>query len=181
LCNLYEIKLKYVKLIVFIIMSIINVDDKDREILRILVEDAKASARDISTRIDSPITTVYSRIKRLEDIGIIKGYKPVLDAGKLGRPTTAFIFVSFTYRPPGEEKDLDQREVAKRVARFPEVQEVHIITGDWDFLIKVKDKDVNAIGRFVIDKLRTVPGISKTLTIMVFDPVKESIDVPLEP
>jgi len=117
----------------------------------------------------------------LEEVGIIKGYKPVLDAGKLGRPTTAFIFVSFTYRPPGTEKDLDQREVAKRVARFPEVQEVHIITGDWDFLIKVKDRDVNAVGRFVIDKLRTVPGISKTLTIMVFDPVKESIDVPLEP
>jgi len=162
-------------------MSMIHVDDKDREILRILVEDAKVSAKDISARIDSPITTVYSRIKRLEDAGIIKGYKPVLDAEKLGRPTTAFIFVSFTYRPPGAEKDLDQREVAKRVARFPEVQEVHIITGDWDFLIKVKDKDVNAVGRFVIDKLRTVPGISKTLTIMVFDAVKESIDVPLEP
>lgn len=156
-------------------------DEKDHEILGMLMQDAKVSAKDISVKIDSPITTVYSRIKRLEDTGVIKGYKPILDAGKLGRPTTAFIFVSFTYRPTGTDKDLDQREVAKRVGRFPEVQEVHIITGDWDFLIKVKEKDVNAVGEFVVDKLRTVPGISKTLTIMVFDPVKESMDVPLDP
>ncbi len=162
-------------------MSTITLDEKDREILGMLMDDAKVSAKDISLKIDSPITTVYSRIKRLEDAGVIRGYKPVLDAGKLGRPTTAFIFVSFTYRPPGADKDLNQREVAKIVGRYPEVQEVHIITGDWDFLIKVKEKDVNAVGRFVVDKLRTVPGISKTLTIMVFDPVKESMDVPLEP
>jgi Lrp/AsnC family leucine-responsive transcriptional regulator len=162
-------------------MSTVTLDEKDREILGMLMDDAKVSAKEIGAKIDSPITTVYSRIKRLEDSGVIKGYKPILDAGKLGRPTTAFIFVSFTYRPPGTEKDLDQREVAKRVAKYPEVQEIHIITGDWDFLIKVKEKDVNAVGRFVVDKLRTVPGISKTLTIMVFDSVKESIDVPFEP
>ncbi len=162
-------------------MSTVTLDEKDREILRMLMDDAKVSAKDISSKIDSPITTVYSRIKRLEDSKVIRGYKPMLDAGKLGRPTTAFIFVSFTYRPPGTDKDLDQREVAKRVGRFPEVQEIHIITGDWDFLIKVKEKDVNAVGKFVVDKLRTVPGISKTLTIMVFDAVKESMDVPLEP
>ncbi len=162
-------------------MSTVTLDEKDRDILGLLMEDAKMSAKDISIRIESPITTVYSRIKRLEDTGVIRGYKPILDAGKLGRPTTAFIFVSFTYRPSGADKDLNQREVAKIVGKYPEVQEVHIITGDWDFLIKVKEKDVNAVGRFVVDKLRTVPGISKTLTIMVFDPVKESMDVPLEP
>jgi len=162
-------------------MSIVNLDEKDHEILKMLMEDAKVSAKDISSKINSPLTTVYSRIKRLEDTGVIKGYKPILDAAKLGRPTTAFIFASFTYRPPGVDKDLDQREVAKKVARFPDVQEIHIITGDWDFLIKVKEKDVATVGKFVVDKLRTVQGISKTLTCMVFDSVKETMDVPLGP
>jgi len=162
-------------------MSIVHLDSKDHEILEMLMHDAKVSAKEIGIKIDSPITTVYSRIKRLEDAGVIKGYKPILDAAKLGRPTTAFIFVSFTYRPPGADVDLNQREVAKRVAKFPEVQEIHITTGDWDFLIKVKEKDVNAVGQFVVDKLRTVPGISKTLTVMVFDSVKEGVDVPLQP
>ena len=162
-------------------MTAISLDDKDREILRMLMEDAKVPAKDISFRIDSPITTVYSRIKRLEDLGVIKAYKPILDTAKLGRPTTAFIFASFTYRPPGADRDLDQREIAKRVAKFPEVQEIHIISGDWDFLIKVKEKDVAAVGNFVVDKLRTVQGISKTLTCMVFNTVKETTDIPLLP
>ncbi len=127
----------------------------------------------------SPITTVYSRIKRLEDSGVIRGYKPVLDAARLGRPTTAFILASITYRTPGVEETLDQRLIAQEVARFPEVQEVHIITGDWDLLIKVKGRDVADIGRFVVDKLRTVRGIEKTLTCMVFDTAKETLDLPL--
>jgi len=159
----------------------LSLDEKDKEILKLLMADAKTSAKEISARIESPITTVYSRIKRLEDVGIIKGYKPIIDAAKLGRPTTAFIFASFTYRPPGVDKDLDQRETAKKVAKFPEVQEVHVITGDWDFLIKVKVKDVASVGVFVVDKLRTVQGISKTLTCMVFDSIKESVDIPLDP
>jgi DNA-binding Lrp family transcriptional regulator len=162
-------------------MSEINLDEKDVEILRMLMADAKTPVKDIAARIEAPITTVYSRIKRLEDTGVIRGYKTVVDAAKLGRPTTAFIFASFTYRPPGAARDLDQRETARMVAKFPEVQEISIITGDWDFLIKVKERDVSSVGSFVVDKLRTVQGISKTLTCMVFDSVKETTDIPLRP
>ena len=154
-------------------------DERDLKILRILQEDGKASAREMSRRIGSPITTVYSRIKRLEDAGIIEGYRTILDAAKLGMPTTAFIFASITYRTPGVEETLNQRQIAREVARFPEVQEVHIITGDWDILIKVKARDVAAVGRFVVDKLRTVRGIDKTLTCMVFDTAKETLDISL--
>ena len=71
-------------------------DEKDLEILRILQEDAKTPVREIGRRIEAPITTVYSRIKRLEDSGVIEGYKPVLDSEKLGKPTTAFILASFS-------------------------------------------------------------------------------------
>ena len=155
------------------------VDEKDLEILRLLQEDAKIPAKEISRRIGSPITTVYSRIKKLEDSGIIAGYRPIIDAGALGKPTTAFIFASITYRTPGNSNPLDQRSIARQVARFPEVQEVHIITGDWDLLIKVKERDVASVGGFVVDKLRTVRGIEKTLTCMVFDAVKETQDFPL--
>ena len=154
-------------------------DEKDIEILRLLQRDAKISAREISDSVGSPITTVYSRIKRLEDSGIIKGYKPVLDAEKMGRPTTAFILASFAYRTPGLEEPLDQRQIAKEVARLSEVQEVHIIAGDWDILIKVKERDVAAVGRFVVDKLRNIRGIERTLTCMVFDAVKETTDIAL--
>jgi DNA-binding Lrp family transcriptional regulator len=156
-----------------------SVDEKDLEILRLLQVNAKVPAKEISRRIGSPVTTVYSRIKRLEEDGVIRGYRPILDARALGRPTTAFIFASITYRTPGISDPLDQRSIARKVGRFPEVQEVHIITGDWDLLIKVKERDVASMGNFVVDKLRTVRGIEKTLTCMVFDAVKETQDLPL--
>jgi len=156
-----------------------SLDERDLEILRLLQENGKVSAREMSRRVGSPITTVYSRIKRLEESGVIRGYSAVLDAVKLGRPTTAFIFASITYRTPGAEEPLDQRRIAREVARFPEVQEVHIIAGDWDILIKVKARDVGSVGRFVVDRLRTVRGIEKTLTCMVFDTAKETLDIPL--
>ncbi len=160
-------------------MNAMNLDEKDIQILRLLQEDCKRPVREISRRIGSPITTVYARIKRLEEHGVIKAYKAILDAEKLGRGTTAFILASFRYRMPGIEKTLSQRDIAREVAKFPEVQEVHIITGDWDILIKVKERDVNAIGRFVVDKLRTIRGIERTLTCMVFDSAKETPDIAL--
>jgi DNA-binding Lrp family transcriptional regulator len=59
--------------------------------------------------------------------------------------------------------------------KFPEVQEIHNITGDWDIIIKVKVEDVDAVGKFVLDKLRTVKGIEKTSTRMVVDTAKETL------
>jgi len=56
---------------------------------------------------------------------------------------------------------------------------VHIITGDWDILVKTKVEDVDSVGKFVIDRLRLVKGIEKTLTCMVFETVHESSEIDL--
>jgi DNA-binding Lrp family transcriptional regulator len=158
-------------------MSNITLDEKDFEILRILQKDAKTTAKAISRKISSPITTVYSRINRMEEAGIISSYKTVLDPYKLGKPTTAFILTNFTYRTPGVEEPLDQHSVAKEIAGFKEVQEIHIISGDWDLIIKLKAANVADVGNFVVNKLRTVRGVAKTLTCMVFESMKETSDL----
>ena len=154
-----------------------QMDEDSLEILRSLQRNCKLPVTDISSKIGSPTSTIYAKIKRMETSRTIKNYKAVLDAKQLDRGTTAFILASFAYRPPGVEEPLSQREIAAAVAQFPEVQEVHIITGDWDILIKVKAKDVEAVGQFVVDTIRTVKGIEKTLTCMVFDSVKETSDI----
>ena len=123
------------------------------------------------------MTTVFAKIKRIERLGLVKGYHAVLNARELGVGTTAFVLASFAYK--SEERIVSQRKVAKEIASFPEVQEVHIISGEWDILIKVKAKDVDMIGRYVIDKLRLVKGIEKTLTCLVFESEKESTSIPL--
>jgi Lrp/AsnC family leucine-responsive transcriptional regulator len=155
-----------------------TLDSGDMKILRMVQENCKLTAREISDNLDLPVTTVFSKIKRMERRGIIKEYYAVLDHAKLGFGTTAFIFASFAYRDKGAGA-LSQREVSAKIASLPEVQEVHIISGDWDILMKVKAKDVESIGKFVVDKLRLVKGIEKTLTCFVFESGKESMAVPL--
>lgn len=156
-----------------------KLDEKDLAIVTMIQKNCKFTARQIARKIDSPITTVFAKIKRMEELGIIKSYNAVLDSKRLNCGTTAFILASVTYRAKDNATLLSQRDIAKEIARFPEVQEVHIITGDWDILIKIKEKDVDAVGNFVIDKLRTVKGIEKTLTCMVFDTLKETTEITL--
>ncbi len=154
-----------------------KLDKKDRAILTLIQGDCKLTAREIARRVDSPITTVFAKIKRMEQLDIIKGYKAILDSRKLDQNTTAFILASVSYETKNKDTQVSQRSIAKEISRFPEVQEVHIITGDWDLLIKVKGKDVDAVGKFVIDQLRMVKGIEKTLTCMVFETCKETTDI----
>ena len=154
-----------------------KLDELDIKILRILQENCKLSTREMASQLDVPITTVYSRIKRLEGLGLIKGYRALLDSKKLGKGTTAFILASVAYTHPRRSDIISQREVAEEVSKFPEVQEVHIISGDWDLLIKVRAEDVDRVGSFVVDKLRTVEGVEKTLTCMVFNTLKEETSI----
>ena len=157
-----------------------RLDSKDLRILRMIQDDCRLATREISAKVGLPITTVFARIKRMEKVGIIKGYHAVLDAAKLNCSTTAFVLASFAYQRDGD-KTLSQRQVAKEVAQFPEVQEVHIISGDWDIMIKVRASDVESVGKFVVDKLRLVKGIEKTLTCLVFESQKETTSIPLWP
>ena len=151
-------------------------DPKDLQILRIIQENCRLTSREIADKIDSPVTTVFAKIKRFEKLGLVSGYHAVLNANKLGAATTAFIFVSFAHKG---DRALSHRIVAKEIARFPEVQEAHIVSGEWDFLIKVKVKDVDAVGKFVVDELRLLRGIEKTQTCFVYETEKESAAIPL--
>ena len=154
-----------------------ELDEKDLAILTLLQKNCRMTAREIARKIDSPITTVFAKMRRMEQQEVIKEYKAILDSKKLNLGTTAFILASFSYR--NGETPLSQRVIAEQIAKFPEVQDVHIISGDWDILIKIKEESVDAVGNFVIDKLRTVKGIEKTLTCMVFDTQKETTELTL--
>ena len=155
----------------------LKLDEKDLEILALTQKNCKLPAREIAREINSPITTVFAKIKRMEDLGIIKGYKAILDSQKLNCGATAFILASVSYRMKDKEKMISQRDIAEEIAKFPEVQEAHIITGDWDLMIKLKAENVDSVGKFVIDKLRLVKGIEKTLTCMVFETCKETTEI----
>ncbi len=156
-----------------------KLDEKDIAILALLQENSHLTAKQVAKKIDAPITTVFAKINRMEELGIIKEYRAILALEKLGASTAAFILASVSYRSKSENIPVSQRAVAEEIAKFPEVQEVHIITGDWDLLIKLRGMSVEAIGKFVVDRLRLVNGLEKTLTCMVFETLKETTKIAL--
>ena len=157
-----------------------KLDEKDQAILLLIQENSKLTANQIAKKINIPLTTVFAKIKRLEDQGIIKQYRAILDPQKLNLGTTAFILASVSYSK-NDEPQITQRDVAEEIAQLREVQEVHIITGDWDLLVKLRAENVEAIGKFVVDKLRRIKGLDKTLTCMVFETIKESTSLHQQP
>jgi len=156
-----------------------KLDEKDIAILSLIQENSKLTARQIAQRVNAPITTVFAKTKRMEELGFIREYRAVLAPEKLDSGTAAFILASVSYRAKADDVPVSQRAVAEEIAKFPEVQEVHIITGDWDLLIKLRAESVESIGKFVVDKLRLIKGLEKTLTCMVFETVKETTKVHL--
>ncbi|WXG43981.1 MAG: Lrp/AsnC family transcriptional regulator [Promethearchaeati archaeon SRVP18_Atabeyarchaeia-1] len=154
-----------------------EISEKDLEILRILQDNCRLRAKEISKRIQTPISTVFAKTKRMEKDGIIKGYKAILDPGKLGKGATAFVLITFEHVVGVGEAGPSQRDVAREIAKLKEVQEVHIITGDWDLLAKVKARDMDDIGRLLIDRIRLIRGVKKTLTCVAFQTEKETTDV----
>jgi DNA-binding Lrp family transcriptional regulator len=157
----------------------IKLDEKDTAILALLQENSNLTAKQVAKKINAPITTVFAKINRMEELGVIKEYRAIVAPEKLGSGTAAFILASVSYRAKADDAPVSQRTVSEEIGKFPEVQEVHIITGDWDLLIKLRAENVDAIGKFVVDKLRLIKGLEKTLTCMVFETVKETTKIAL--
>jgi len=160
----------------------VKLDEKDMAILSLIQENSKLTAKQIAKKINAPITTVFAKTKRMEELGVIKGHRAILAPEKLDSGTAAFLLASVSYRAKADDIPISQRVVAEEISKFPEVQEVHIITGDWDLLVKLRAESVDAVGKFVVDKLRLIKGLEKTLTCMVFETVKETtkINLPLK-
>lgn len=143
-------------------------DERDRLILRELMLDASQSVREIAERLGMPRTTVQERINRLKRMGVIKRFTVAVDHVKLGKPATAFILVSFM---PGPQ--VSQKRLAQRIAEIPDVEEVHLISGEWDILVKVRGASMHEIGDLVIERIRTMEGVARTVTCAVFYTAKE--------
>ncbi len=156
-------------------------DEKDLKLLQELQKDCRQSLKKLSRKLNLSITTVYERMKKLEKEGVIKGYKAILDPEKVGKPVIAFIFIRMRYHYPELSEPLSQREVAKKISLLPGVCEVHIIGGEWDILVKARGKSLKQIGEFVIDRLRLIKGIERTLTTHSWVAIKETPEIDLLP
>ena len=143
-------------------------DEKDSAILEELMKDSRKTTKAVARELDMPRATVHDRIVKMEQKKVILRYTAVPDFAQLGLGVTAFILVQFE-----PEKGLSQRDTAEDIAMLPGIFEVHMISGEYDMLLKVRGSSMEEIGKLVIDRLRDVKGVSRTLTCACFTTVKE--------
>ena len=144
-----------------------SIDNKDKLILEELTKDARTPTKRIATTLDIPRVTVHTRIEKMKQDGIIKGFTVVTDYKKIGLPVLAFVFINFTTRGK-----LTQEELAETIAKIDNVYEVHLISGEWDILVKIRGESLDQIGKIVLERIRMLDGVAKTITCPSFSSIK---------
>ncbi len=148
----------------------LNLDRFDQSILRVLAEDGRMSITDLAIRIGLSKSPTQARLRRLEQNGVIKGYRALVDPVSLGLDHVAFVEVKLS----------DTREAALRafnlaVVKVPEVEQAHMIAGSFDYLLKVRTHDMREYRAVLADVVSALPHVSSTSTYVVMEAVKEVV------
>ncbi len=136
-----------------------GIDKLDREILEILMKDAKVPYTDIAKRLIVSPGTIHVRMKRMERLGIVKGTTLILDPAKIGYDMTAFVGIYLI-------KGSVYKEVINEVDNIPEIVEAHYTTGEYSIFAKVICKNTDHLREVINEKLQPVDGVSRTETII---------------
>ena len=141
-----------------------------KDILRILREDAKVSHKDIANRLNITEEEVKEIINNFENEGIIKGYQAIIDESILPESQVkAIISVNVV---PQREGGFDI--IAKRLAKFPEVTSLYLVSGGYDLELEIQGNTLQEVAAFVSGKLSTIEGITSTATHFILKKYKES-------
>ena len=139
--------------------KIYEIDKLDREILGILIRDAKIPYTEIAKMLIVSPGTIHVRMKRMERLGIVKGATLILDPAKIGYDMTAFVGIYLI-------KGSAYSEVIKEVDKIPEIVEAHYTTGEYSVFAKIICKNTDHLRQVINDKLQPVNGVSRTETII---------------
>lgn len=131
-----------------------TLDETDRKILRVLSIDGRISNQKLSELVNLSPTPCWNRVKGLEEAGFITGYVAILDQRALGLPDTVIIEVTLDRH----DDEIFQR-FGDALAKLPEVMEAYLLTGEYDYLIKVAVAGTEGYERFLREKLYKIPGI----------------------
>lgn len=143
-----------------------NIDDVDKQIINMLVENGRTSYADIAKAVGMKSPSVIDRVKRLEKLGIIKGYHVDIDYKKMGYDIIAFIGISID-----NAKHVDDFEETV-LSLDKDIISCHHVTGEFTFLLKAISRNTNSLST-LIKKIRNVPGVDRTNTILVFSSIME--------
>ena len=143
-------------------------DRFDLKILDIMAVEGRISVTELAGRIGLSKSPTQARLKRLEENGVIRGYRALFDPIRLGRDHVAFVEVKLS----------DTREAALSafnlaVTRIGEIEQCHMIAGAFDYLLKVRTSSMVGYRMVLAEKISTLPHVSSTSTYVAMQAVKE--------
>lgn len=137
-----------------------TLDAVDLSILKILQENARASYQDIAIRIGISRVTVHERTRKLLENGVIEGFHARVSARRTGFPVTAIVGM-ITVQGSEAYRTIEELKL------LPEVEEIHVVTGRYDYLIKVRAQDNEDLQRILLTKIDQVYGFQRAETMVV--------------
>ncbi len=150
-------------------------DELDSKILRELSKDGRVPVKVLAERLGVPRTTVALRMRKLVDSGVVKGFYAEIDYKKLNYTITSFVLIQVRRGRPIEGKSNQEvlaenlvKELSKRDG-LPWIEEAHIVTGDFDLLLKVRARSMEELTKFLITELAKYPDVERTHTMIVLE------------
>lgn len=151
-----------------------RLDDIDWKILRELQNDGRMTNVELAKRVGISAPPCLRRVRTLEENGVIKGYRTLLDEAQLGYQLTAFAFVGLA-----TQGETELQAFQKAVASWDIVRECHMLSGDVDFILKCVAVDMSAFQAFIVEDLTAAPNVESVRTSLAIGKVKNQPDVPL--
>ncbi|MFZ4601840.1 MAG: Lrp/AsnC family transcriptional regulator [Caulobacterales bacterium] len=148
--------------------SMIELDDFDRKILRVLATDGRVSNLDLAARIGLSASACLRRVQALEKSGAIRGYRAVLDPAVLGGGFLAYVLVGLSRHTRAE-----QRAFEAAIANAPQVRECHNITGAFEYLLRIEAADLAAYKHFHTEVLGALPQVTTITSYIVMESAKD--------
>ena len=147
-----------------------ELDRIDRRILRILQQEGRIAFTELGERVGLSTTPCTERVRRLERDGVITGYHARVDPRALGRPLLVFVELKLA----AKSNDAFER-VKKELAFVPEVMECHLVSGDFDYLIKARIHEMAEYRKLLGDMLLQLPGAAQSKSYVVMEEIKETL------
>jgi Lrp/AsnC family leucine-responsive transcriptional regulator len=149
------------------------IDINDLKILKILQGQARAANAKLAERLKLAPSVVFERVRKLEAANIICGYEARVNAKALGLGQVAFVFVRADERT-------GKPRAGEQLAKLPEVLEVHHVAGEDCYLLKVRVRDTEALGKLLREKIGAVKTVRSTRSTIVLSTLKETSQIPLD-
>ena len=145
-----------------------DLDRFDEAILRILSTEGRVSATELARRIGLSKSPAQARIKRLEESGVITGYRALLDPIRMGQAHVACVEVRLS-----ETREAALQAFNKAVLAVPEVEQCHMIASRFDYLLKVRTSDIQDYRRVLAERISGLPHVASTSTYVAMEAIKE--------